>query len=358
MPILIEGVLTQVQRDSLEIADFIFHIINPEAVEDHLQVVYMDEVSLHPRQKDFFLARLREAAEGTQYVFKPDAVHLKDKCSEIVSKPECFVELSRHITEDFSGRHKGQMSAGVFVVATVKYLVSAHNWQKLIFLVKMDKRPSFSYSYSEQNGRRVAVMDEIENALTETKTAIQKSALIDVSGIFSWNVLASDRVKKPFIGDYFREFLGVTERQVDSVLTKTAHSTVKKWAQKLTSEQMPPGEDKLGYVGRALNYLKDRDVFDTDEFLNTVVRDGDATRKSVLVELLRKELVDVGIAGQQFRPRPDSLPKKETKQVYQTVEGVTIIFEGDKDGVGLQVKDIGNNRKQIIIETEKLEIKS
>ena len=233
MPPALEGVLSQAHRDSLAVVDFIFHIIDPEA-EEGKKVIYLDEVQLQDRQKAFFLERLREAAEGTQYVFVPDAVQLKDKCQQIVTEPARFVEFSRQITQNFSGHHDGQMSAGVFVVSTVKYLASANNWKTLIFLIKMDKRPSFSYSYSMQNGRRVAVMSEIENALNETKSAIQKSALVDVSDVFAWDVLAFDRVKKPSIGDYYRGFLGVTERQQDSVLTKTAHATVKKWARRLT----------------------------------------------------------------------------------------------------------------------------
>lgn len=356
MPPPLEGVLNQAHRDSLEVVDFIFHIIDPDA-EEGQEVVYLDEVQLQARQKTFFLERLREAAEGTQYVFKPDAVLLMEKCQQVVAEPLRFVELSRQITENFSGHHDGQMSAGVFVVSTVKYLLSANNWQKLVFLIKMDKRPSFSYSYTVQNGKRVAVMSEIENALNETKAAIQKSALIDVSNIFAWDVLAFDRVKKPSIGDYFRGFLGATERQVDSVLTKTAHSTVRKWAKRLTAEQMPPGEDALGYTGRALNYLKDHDAFDTDAYLDAIVRDEDAQRKDALIALLREELANAGVAGQQFRPRPDSLPGKERKQIYQTEEGVTITFEGDKTVVGLSVQDLGNNRKRISIETGNLVIK-
>ncbi len=356
MPPPLEGVLNQAHRDSLEVLDFIFHIIDPEA-EEGQEVVYLDEVQLQARQKTFFLERLREAAEGSQYVFKPDAVHLQEKCQQIVDAPQRFVELSRQITENFSGRHDGQMSAGVFVISTVRYLVSANNWQKLIFLIKMDKRPSFSYSYTEQDGRRVAVMSEIENALNETKTAIQKSALIDVSNVFAWDVLAFDRIKKPAIGDYYRGFLGVTERQQDSVLTKTAHSTVRKWAKRLTTAQMPDGEDAFGYTGRSLNYLKDHDAFDTDEYLNAVVRDADAERKDELINLLREELATAGVAGQLFRPRPDSLPGKDKKQVYQTAEGVTITFEGDKTVVGLNVENLDNNRKRITIETGNLIIK-
>lgn len=350
MPQPLEGVLNQEHRNSLEIVDFIFHIINPDATDDQ-KVIYLDEVQLQQKQKAFFLERLKEIAEGTQYVFKPNAVDLKTKCQALLETPEDFVEISRQITESFSAQHDGTKSSGVFVISTVKYLASANNWQKLIFLVKMDTGASFSYSYEEVDGKLVAVMSEIENALNETKTAIQKSALIDVSDVFAWDLLAFDRVKKPSIGEYFRGFLGATERQQDSVLTRTAHAAVRKWARRLAPEQMPEGEDALGYIGRALNYLTDHTAFDTDEYLNAVIRDEDNDRKAQLTASLREELANVGVAGQQFVPKPDSLPNKDKKQTYQTQEGVTVVFQGDKDAAGLTITNLPNGKKQIIIET-------
>ncbi|MDP2102685.1 MAG: nucleoid-associated protein [Methylotenera sp.] len=356
MPQMLEGVLNQAHRESLEIVEFIFHIIDPDA-EDGQEVVYLDEVQLQARQKAFFLERLKEAAEGTQYIFKPDAVDLKSKCLAMAENPENFIEISRQITQSFSGHHEGQMSGGVFVIASVRYLTSANNWQKLIFLIKMDKGSSFSYKYTEVNGKRIAVMSEIENALNETKAAIQKSALVDVSNIFAWDLLAFDRVKKPTIGEYFRGFLGVTERQQDSVLTKAAHAIVKKWAKRLDNEQMPEGEDALGYIGRALNYLTDHDSFDTEDYLNAVIRDENVERKALLSISLREELANAGVAGQTFTPKPNSLPGKDKKQVYQTAEGVIVTFQGDKDAAGLTIVDLGNDRKRIIIETGSITIK-
>jgi len=356
MPQLLEGVLNQDHRNSLEIVDFIFHIINPDAPEGQ-RVIYLDEVQLQQKQKIFFLERLKESAEGTQYIFKPDAVDLKSKCEAVINTPNDFVQISRQITESFSGKHDGNMSAGVFVIATVKYLASANNWQKLIFLVKMDTGASFSYSYKEVGGKLVAIMSEIENALNETKAAIQKSALIDVSNVFAWDLLVFDRVKRPSIGEYFRGFLGATERQQDSFLTRAAHSIVKKWAKSLTKEQMPEGEDALGYIGRALNYLTDHNAFDTDEYLNAVIRDEDADRKTLLTLSLREELANAGVAGQQFTTRPESLANKDKKQTYQTQEGVTVVFQGDKDAAGLKVTDLPNGRKQIVIETGGITIK-
>lgn len=357
MAVPLDGVLSQAQRESLEIVSFIFHIIDTDAEGDE-DVVFLDEVHLLATQKKFFLDRLRDIAEGTQYLFKQDAVHLKEKCQQLIDAPDRFIELSRQITTDFSGRHQGQMSAGVFIVSVVKYLAAAHDWRQLVFLVKMDKQPSFTYSYEEKEGRRIAVINEVKNSLNESKNAIQKSALIDVSDQFAWDVLAFDRVKKPAgLGDYFRAFLGVTERQQDAVLTRTAHGQVRKWAKKLATEQLPPGEDLNTFAGRSLNYLNDHDVFDTDEYLNAVVRDEDVDRKAALMGSLRDALAEAGVAGQQFRPQPGSLRNNERKQVYQTLEGVTISFEGSPEAMGMTIEPLGNGRARVTIETNRLDAK-
>jgi hypothetical protein len=356
MPQPLESVLGQAQRDSLKIHSLVFHIIDPDIEEDD-HVVYLDEVRLQEKQKAFFLDRLRDIAEGTQYVFAPDAVHLKEKCEQLLDDANDFNQLSRQITRDFAGRHLEQMSAGVFVIAVVTFLATAHDERKLVLLVKMDKRPSFSYQYETVEGKRVAVMQEVENALSETKAAVQKSAVVDVTEHFAWDVLAYDRVKKPLLSDYFKGFLGVTNRHQDSELTRVAHATVKKWAQRLPVEAMPAGEDLFSFTGRAFNYLNDHDQFDTDAFIDAVVRDQDVERKASLSNALKEELVQAGIAGQRFAPKPGSIPKRQSKQVYQTAEGVMISFEGDKDAVGLSIETKPDGGKIITIETNQLNIK-
>ncbi|PRD70482.1 hypothetical protein C6P61_00525 [Malikia spinosa] len=351
----IEAVLSQAQRDSMQMESFIFHIIEPDEAEQQ-QVLFLDEVQLQNRQKEFFLARLREVLAGTQYVFKPDSVHLKEKCEQLVAAPEDFNQLSRQITSDFADRHGIQMSGGVFVVSTVRYLAAANEWKKLVLLVKMDKSASFSYSRTEVNGRWVAVVNENPNSLSESKAAIQKSAVIDAQGHFAWDVLAYDRVKAPRLGDYYKAFLGVEERQQDSVLTRNAHSTVRKWAKQLSAELIPPDEDAHTYTGRALNYLRDHTSFDTAAFIDAVVRDENVERKQALQSQLQDALVAAGVAGQTFSPQPNSLPSRERKQKYQTAEGVTITFEGDKDVAGLRIEHLANGGSRIIIQTSKLDL--
>lgn len=317
----IESTLNTSQRESLEILDFIFHIIELDDGKDE-NIEYLDEVTLHEKQRNFFLARLQEILEGTQYVFLPDAVFLKEKCAQLATQGSEFNALSRQIAGAFALAHRNQMSEGIVVVSVVRFLVSPNNWKNLVLLVKLDKSASFSYSRKEIDGKQVAVMNEVPNALAESKSAVQKSAVIDAEGYFAWNVLAFDRSTKPRLTDYFKGFLGVTERHADSELTRMVDKAVKRWARALNKAELPENEDAAGYIGRSINYLKDRDKFDTESFIETVVRDEDPQRKQALAKKLRDALASTGIAGQQFAPQPGSLKPSERKQQYITEEGV------------------------------------
>ena len=356
MPTPIESTLNTTQRQSLEILDFIFHIIELDDGSDE-KIEFLDEVTLHDKQKSFFLARMQEILEGTQYVFLPDAVFLKEKCAQIASQPAEFNALSRQIAGEFARAHRNQMAEGIVVVSHVRFLAGPNNWKSLVLLVKLDKTASFSYARKVVDGRQVAIMNEIPNALAESKNAVQKSAVIDAEGHFAWDVLAYDRRTKPRLTDYFKAFLGVTERHPDSELTRLAFASVRKWANGLDKSRLPENEDAASYIGRSLNFLKDRDAFDTDAFIDTIVRDEDPQRKRELAENLRNALASAGIAGQQFTPQPGSLKPGERKQQYVTAEGVTIAFEGSKEAVNLRTEKAIDGQMIITIKTKTLTLK-
>lgn len=353
MPREIEGVLTAKHRSTLEIEDFIFHIISNEDTEDN--VVYLDGVELQPSQEQFFLDRLKDVASGTQYIFKDDSANLRQKVQQL-SGGEDFISISRQITFDFAERHSKNMSEGVFIISRLKYVCDGDTTSYLLFLVKMDKQPSLKYSYKEKNGKKIAVVEEIQDSLNENKAAIQKSALVDISGYFSWDVLAFDRSERQGLTDYFKAFLGVKERQVDSEWTKLAHRTVRKWARSIPKDDFPEGEDAASFSGRSYNFLCDNDVFDTESYINTVVRSSNPEKKERLISTLKQHLEEAGVAGQRFSPQPNSIPGKDKKEKYLTAEGVVVIFEGDREAAGISIDDIGRGRKRITIETSDLNI--
>lgn len=352
----IESTLTAVQKDSLEITDFIFHIILP-ITDGPTQVQYSDEVHLAEKQKKFFLKILQETLTGTQYIFQQEEAFLKTKCLEVIKDKSKFNAISRALTKDFAGRHTGQMSAGIFIFAVAKYLAKAGVWKNLVLLLKMDQNEIFSYRRIKKDERWIVVVDEVNNPLSDRKDSIQKSAVIDVEGNYSWNVLAVDRGKKVGLADFFEAFLGVIAREDASELTRRALSSVRQWANKLPKESFPPNEDANTFTGRALNYLKDNADFDSDKFIETVVRDIDEDRREKLKTQLREKLTETGIYGQKFVPKPDSLPKRDRISRYITAEGVTIEFEGDVATAGIKMTDLPDGRTEVKIITSKVIIK-
>lgn len=351
----INSVLSKGQIDSLEIQEFIFHIINTEGDEE--KTIFLDQVELAPAQKQFFLDRLKDCAKGTQYVYKEGEVDsLEDKCKKFNEGEVSFLDASVAITKSFSKQHAGSAADGLFVVSKVNYLSSPNDYKSLLFLVKLDKTATLSYSYKEVKGVKIAVMNEVPNALSESKRAVQKSALIDLSGTHIWDVLAYDRVEVE-LTEYFKRFLGVKPRQTGSTQTQVAHRTVRSWARQLDAELLPDGEDATTLIGRSLSYFESAAEFDTEQFINSVVRHENPDVKKVLHDQLYDTLASEGIAGSNFKPIPSAISRKDKKTIYETSEGVVITYQGDQKAAGITRKPLQDGREQIIIETNKINVK-
>lgn len=335
-----ESVLLGWQRDELEIKNFIFHIIAPDDPNSVDGVVPLDEVALSASQEQFFLDRLREISSGNKYLFLQNSVVLSNFCEQLVAPGEKFVEISRQITADFAGRHKNNMSTGVFVIAEVSVPLQNGAKGKLVYLVKLDHKKTLNVSYKLVDGVRKAVMDELPNALTESKSAVQKSALIDVDDQFDWDVLAwdkhgADRTTK--LSEYFEGFLGVGIHGTAAGLTAAAIRAIRSCVASMLPEDLPEEFDRTVAKDRALAYLSGTAEFDTDTFVDSIVRLEDAQQAPALRKKLLDALGEAGVAGQRFAPEVKSLSRAQRKTVYKAVEGVSVQYE---DGAGESIVEV------------------
>jgi len=341
-----ESVLTAAEKKSITIDSFIFHII----IADEEEPQYLDEVVLSDKQKGFFRERFVDASSGTQYLFvDKDSSSLAGHCNNVVNNLNGgFTPASRKIAFDFLSYHKGNTSDGVFIISQVTILKNV----KLIFLVKMDHPRVLTYNLDES--RKRAIIQEIANSFVEDKKAMQKVAIIDVSTHFAWDVLAYDRHHT----NYFRSFLAVVEREDASLLTRKTVSTVFQWA-KTNREDLPEEEEVSNYKSRAIAYMKNHDTFETSEFINMVVKDEVRERKMRMVSLLEDWLSEQGIAGQEFRPMPDSISSAENRNVRKTEEGVKIEWLGSASASGVDIPQSPNPNDDlyhITIKTRNIEI--
>jgi hypothetical protein len=325
-----ESSLTKAEKESLTIERFIFHIIVKEEDEPR----YLDEVRLGASERGFFRDRIAEASEGTQFVFVPEVDStpplLARLSRQILQDGADFIGLSKNIAQEFKRRHKGNTSNGVFLIAVVSIMKNGAPC-RLLSLIKVDHTRVLQF---ETEGT-TAILKELANTFVEDKAAIQKMALVDPSQAFAWDVLGSERRSPDDLAKYFIEFLGVAIRENAYALTQRAVKVVKAWSRGHSSDALPEGENLTTYKGRAVSYLESHDLFDTQEFINTVVRDGeDESRKREMMESLREDLAEAGIAGQSFSPRPDSL-KSVKRSKAKTSRNVRIIWDGDPETRGI-----------------------
>jgi len=360
-----ESTLTQSQKDSIEIEKFIFHII----AVDNENPTYLDEVVLTTEQKIFFKNRIAEVAEGTQYTFV-DKEHniLAGLCTNLASSEQNFIDKSKTISNDFKSHHSGNMTDGAFIITTFKMLNSDDSSISLIALIKMDQKKVLEYELEVTEEGRKAKMREIADSFIESKEAVQKVAIIDITETFSWDILAKERKKTEGIAEYFKKFLNAQMKDTPSSLTKKTISEVNKWAKVHTDslKDIPEINDKTSdyasYVkSRAIDFINANDgiTFNAENFITHIFNLEQVTdeSKEKILKLhndMKEHLTNTGIYGQVFIPRPNSITKTIARTKKRTEEGVVIEWQGNPEDKGVKI-DVIDGKKRITILTAQLE---
>lgn len=328
-----ESALTAEERNSLKLTHFIFHII----IADEDEPYFLEEVQVDDAQKSFFIDRVIDASVGTQFTFSNrDQNRLLQSCRAILENPsENFLQSSKDIAADFLGHHSGRMSDGVIVISRVT-IVKHGVLIPLVSLIKMDHQRVLQYSLEDTPEGRRAIIAEITNSFVEDKSAMQKVSLVDIGDQYAWDILARERGAAEGVAEYFRRFLGATEKDTAFNLTKKAVAAVRQWAT-MFKQNLPDGVDSTSIKARAVNYMHSHDTFNTDTFLEMLISDDDPARKERNINSLRAHLETTGIAGQTFPTRPASLTSKITKNKFSTEEGVKIEFDGAADQRGVTI---------------------
>ncbi len=359
-----ESTLTQIQKDSIDIVKFIFHII----VVDDDEPTYLDAVDLTDSQKLFFEKRIAEVAEGTQYSFIDRDHNSLAKNSLDLYSDDIFIDTSKTICNDFKAHHRGSMTDGAFIIATFKMLGENDGHISLIALIKMDQKKVLEYKLEDAEEGRKAKMREIADSFIESKDAVQKVAIIDTSDTFSWDILAKERKKTEGIAEYFQSFLHAQMKDTASILTRRTISEVSKWSKIKVGEikEVPEFQERTSdyasyFKSRAVAYMNNNEgvAFNTDNFISHVFSLDEVSMESqVKIQSLSTEmkahLATVGIDGQVFSPKPNSITKTLARTKKRTEEGVTIEWQGNPEDRGVKIEATDNNRQKITITTSNL----
>lgn len=336
-----ESVLTSSEKESITIRHFIFHIL----IAGNETPTTLSEVELTDEQREFFCARLAHAAEGTQFLFTDVNASTPQRCARILDDPDsAFIDESIGLAQDFLNHHRKNMSDGVFIVALVD-IQRGGEAIPLISLIKIDHTRVLEYKTEETAAGLIAKLQEVFNTFVEDKKALQKVALIDHGTNYAWDVLAKERYQTT---DYFTKFLSVREREDASHWTRVAVNAVTKWA---FSNEADLSDDVSAFKHRAISYMETHASFDTAGFVEMVLNEVDPGRREMLEETLKTGLANEGVAGQQFSPKPGSLPKNTKLNKRVTLEGVTVEWEGDAGAAGITIESTGAGKKRIVIDT-------
>lgn len=361
-----ESTLTQVQKESIKIEKFIFHII----VVENDEPTHLDEVDLTDAQKLFFKDRIAEVAEGTQYTFI-DKSHntLAKLCKNLNVDNINFVDNSKTICNDFKSHHGGTTTDGAFIVSTFSMLNADEEETTLIALLKMDQKKVLEYELEDTDEGRKAIMREIADSFIESKDAVQKVAIIDISDTFAWDILAKERKKTEGIAEYFKKFLNAQMRDTSSSLTRKTVGEISKWSKVNASliKEIPEYTERTSdyasyFKSRAVSFMHSNEgiTFDADNFIKHLFSLDELSQESKnkidnLQTKVQEHLTNTGIYGQVFVPKPNSITKTISRTKKRTQEGVVIEWQGNPEDKGVFITTLQDQRRQITITTSNLE---
>lgn len=336
------GLLEQAELDLLRIDRIIFHVVGPED-ED---LILMDEVDLR-HVLGFFLERIRETNIGNRFKLIGPQQGVWPSLSAMDAEPKNFVTVSKQLAESFNNAHKSVASKrGAFIVAQLSGLDTP-----VFGLIKFDDLKVLRFRQEKTpEGAVKAIVSEINNTFQEDKKAMQKSALVVLSGEEA-TAAVFDRANRADATAYFRTFLGVQRMYSPEDATKRFTRAIRE-AFEENKERATP-ELREMWRKRLHDELTARETIepeeDFDRFGSAVFGafyDDDQFRQA-----LTKSLQKHKVSGETINVAPEAVPKPTVRKI-RTAESIEIRIPTDLDVKQiLEVVDQGGGRKEIRIKT-------
>ena len=91
------------------------------------------------------------------------------------------------------------------------------------------------------------------------------------------------------------------------------------------------------------------ELFETENFINSVISDEDDNRRNKLKQSFLEYLENEGLAGQNFVPKKEALTPKEQKNIRQTAEGVKIEWMGNPTDNNINIPNKANQNGEYVI---------
>lgn len=336
------GMLEQAELDRLQIERIIFHVVGPED-ED---LILMDEVDLG-HVLSFFLERIRETNVGNRFKLIGPQQGVWPSLAAMQAAPDDFVKISKQLAESFNNAHKSVASKrGAFIVAQLRGL------GKPVFgLIKFDDLRVLRFrQQTTPAGAVKAVVSEINNTFQEDKKAMQKSALLVLSGEEA-TASVFDRANRADATAYFRTFLGVQRLYEPEEATNRFAKAIREAFEAHKGRASP--ELREVWRKRLFEELSARQTIepeeDFDKFGSAVF--GAFYDDAQFRDALNKSLQKHKVSGETINLAPEAIPKPTVRRI-RTAESIEIRIPTDLDVQKvLEVVDLPGGRKEIRIKT-------
>jgi hypothetical protein len=338
---------------NLQIEQFVFHII----IKDKDIPRYLDNVQLTQTQLEFFKEQFCLAAKiSHEYEFiDRETSSTYQMINELVNSPiEKFIPISKKLTGSFHSQHRGNVNDGIFIIALVRLPETG----RLLFLIKMDHEKVLDFELRDiDHNVTTAILRKVINPIVQSKEAIQKVAIIDVSERYPWDILANDRAtgSRPEVSNYFASFLQMKPMETEEKLMNKTVDAAREWARINKAElQQLPGKIKE----KAVTFMEHRPVFEAESFAEEILAEEPDERQERLKVSLVNFLDQEGIANRSFSPNYDGLYNKPSKLI--TGEDVELRWKGSMENNFIEIKkpeETGDGLFHILIKTQKVDFK-
>ncbi|CNJ19055.1 nucleoid-associated protein [Yersinia frederiksenii] len=314
--------LTEEEVKNLTIKRMIFHVIGKKSTEPP---ILLSEIS-PPLHVDFFLERIKSAMNGNLFEFS-DLSNV-ERVLRIIKdsadyEKECFTEQSKLLASDFQSRHTGNTSVGVFFLFE---LVTINN-EKLYALIKYDNEDVVRYVLDENGDEsQVPKLERFHESFVRKAEAMQKIALVRLTGKKGGQVVVRDRSKRTNISVYFEGFLQVCRVNSDQDLCDKL-VTVLKEVFKQHRTLLPEIIQRSGVnkIYEVLHHGKQEFNPDDPSPLLTSIF-GPIDEDSPVLKSFNKKIRDVGIHGESFEINPEKIQKPRRRRL-ETAENVIIMYD-------------------------------
>lgn len=333
------------EADALRIRRMILHVVGAGDFEPQVE---MENVE----QEQFFLSRIKDIDASGLFTFDAGS-QTKRTLSEIAGAEISFEEGAQRLARDFAGRHSGVSVDGALFMFE---LDGAQAGTRFYSLLKYDYREAIERTDGDGDGQ--SHLRRIVEAFVADKKAMQKSCLIRLSDdVVQDGVAAQDRMgRSPDLTDYFAAFLGVRRDRDDSELSRNLTDALRNVF--IDRRDDLPNQDASAALRVAKDALGQRQRVDNAAVLEAVmVAAGNPDADDVVAAFestVTRKLRSAKLTGVEFAPDPQVLRRAARKRI-QTVEGVTIEYPSDLEGVRVRTEASADGGRTITIETARIE---